>query len=272
LEPGPGGSARRECVTGAVYRVVRLEYDGRAMGRLIFGPYALPEAMEPSDRLFELAPDLDRARCTELFQRLPRLSDERVLALARHLSLTFELILFSEHRALLTSNMHLASVRESFRELEEKTRKLEEANARLTELDRLKSNFLATVSHELRTPLTSIIGYSEMLVEGLAGDLTGEQREFVSTIREKGDQLLALIKGLLDLSKLESGMASLARDYIQADRVVEDVLATVQPHARKRQVAVVERIEAGLPRVHADAGRLRQLLLNLVDNAIKFTN
>ncbi|HLV65362.1 MAG TPA: ATP-binding protein [Polyangiaceae bacterium] len=272
LDPDPRADARRECVTGAVYRVVRLEYDGHPMGRLIFGPYASPEVDGPSEQLFELAPELDRARIAELYEKLPRVADEVVLSVARHLSRTFELILFSEHRALLTSNMHLASVRESFRELEEKTRKLEEANARLTELDRLKSNFLATVSHELRTPLTSIIGYSEMLVEGLAGDLTGEQREFVSTIREKGDQLLALIKGLLDLSKLESGMASLARDYIQADRVVEDVLATVQPHARKRQVAVVERIEAGLPRVHADAGRLRQLLLNLVDNAIKFTN
>ena len=107
--------------------------------------------------------------------------------------------------------MHLAAVRESYRELEDKNTKLQQAYDRLKELDRLKSNFLATVSHELRTPLTSIIGYSEMLVEGIAGDMSDEQREFVRTIHEKGEQLLELIKGLLDLSKLESGTMSMRK-------------------------------------------------------------
>jgi signal transduction histidine kinase len=99
--------------------------------------------------------------------------------------------LFSGHRALLTSEMHVASVRESYRELGVKNDALLEAYNRLKELDRLKSNFLATVSHELRTPLTSIIGYSDMLASGLAGPLSPEQAEFVETIRSKGDHLLA---------------------------------------------------------------------------------
>jgi two-component system sensor histidine kinase BarA len=182
-----------------------------------------------------------------------------------------DLILFSGYRALLTSNMHLASVRESFRELESKNDKLQAAYDRLRELDRLKSNFLATVSHELRTPLTSIIGYSEMLVENLAGDLTDEQREFVQTIRDKGEQLLLLIKSLLDLGKLESGTMSLRKSHVDIAGLVRDVVATMAPTARKKDVDLGYEVEASLPQLWADAERLRQVLLNLTENAIKFT-
>jgi signal transduction histidine kinase len=167
--------------------------------------------------------------------------------------------------------MHLASVRESYRELEHKNDKLQIAYDRLKELDRLKSNFLATVSHELRTPLTSIIGYSEMLLEGIAGDIVGEQRDFVTTIREKGDQLLGLIKGLLDLSKLESGTMSLRKAPSDVAALVRDVAQTMTPHALKKGVVVTGEIEAGLPELWADVERLRQVLLNLTENAIKFT-
>jgi len=180
-------------------------------------------------------------------------------------------LLFSGHRALLTSNMHLATVRDSFRELEDKNDKLQTAFDRLKELDRLKSNFLATVSHELRTPLTSIIGYSEMLVEGLAGEMTAEQHEFVQTIRDKGEQLLQLIKGLLDLSKLESGTMSLRKSQTEILGLLRDVSQTMAPTARKKEVELVVDVEPGLPLIWSDAERLRQVFLNLTENAIKFT-
>jgi signal transduction histidine kinase len=171
----------------------------------------------------------------------------------------------------MASSMHMASVQESFRELSEKNRKLQEAYERLKELDRLKSNFLATVSHELRTPLTSIIGYSEMILEGIAGEINEEQREFLSTIHEKGEQLLELIKSLLDLSKLESGTMSLRRADTDCGLLAEQVVSTLTPAARKRGVAIEAKAEEGLPLLFADASRLRQVLNNLTENALKFT-
>lgn len=270
LRPDRDG-VRFECITGAEYYVVGIRYDGRAIGRMILGPYLPATLRKIPRRLMEVDPALDVKRVRELLPKMARAKQDTVKQIAAHLARTLDLILFSGHRALLTSNMHLASVRESFRELQEKNDKLQQAYDRLKELDRLKSNFLATVSHELRTPLTSIIGYSEMLNEGIAGPLSGEQKEFVDTIHNKGEQLLELIKGLLDLSKLESGTMTLRRKNTPVEAVVRDVIATVTPQALKKDVDLKVIFEAGLPEMWADAERIRQVLLNLTENAIKFT-
>jgi signal transduction histidine kinase len=167
--------------------------------------------------------------------------------------------------------MHLASVTESYRQVAEKNDGLLAANERLRELDRLKSNLLATVSHELRTPLTSIIGYSEMLREGIAGALSNEQRDFVVTIHEKGTQLLELISGLLDLSKMENGTLTLRKVPVDLGPIVLDVLQTLAPMARSRNVHLQGECDPGMPPVLGDGTRLRQVILNLADNALKFT-
>jgi signal transduction histidine kinase len=271
LDPGPGGEVSHGCVTGAVYHVVGISYDSRPLGRMILGPFLPPTVREPPASLLGIDPDLDAERATSLLYEMPRAREETVRQIARHLRKTLDLILFSGHKALLTSSMHLASVRENYRELQDKNAKLQQAYDRLKELDRLKSNFLATVSHELRTPLTSIIGYSEMLAEGIAGDMNSEQREFVQTIQEKGEQLLALIKGLLDLSKLESGTMTLRKVDMDVVPLIHDVAQTLAPTARKKQVELEFQTESGLPLLWADPERVRQVLLNLTENAIKFT-
>src|SRR5262249_56357763 len=102
----------------------------------------------------------------------------------------------------MTSDLQEATQAANYAELAEKNRKLAEALARMQEVDRMKSSFLATVSHELRTPLTSVIGYSEMLLEGLAGALAGDQKEYGEGIMEKGGQLLQLITGILEGARL----------------------------------------------------------------------
>jgi signal transduction histidine kinase len=271
LDPGPTGQASLDGVSGGRYRVVALEHDHRRVGRLVIGPYYPPTLVDIPSVLIELEPALDLDKARGLLTLAPRVTDDSMERLARHARGALDVVMFSGLKALLTGSMHLASVRESYRELQSKNDKLQMAYDRLKELDRLKSNFLATVSHELRTPLTSIIGYSEMLLEGIAGDVSGEQREFVTTIREKGEQLLTLIRGLLDLSKLESGTMSLRKGPLEVAPLVRDVAQTMQPHAKKKGILLAAEVEAGLPQLWADGERLRQVLLNLVENAIKFT-
>jgi signal transduction histidine kinase len=270
-DAGPAGDVLYPCFTGAAYRVIALEYDGRRVGRLIAGPFLPAHIMEPPAELYAIEPEIAKDRATALLAKMPRAKPETITRIAGHLRSALDLILFSGHKAHVTSKMHLASVRESYRQLEDKTAKLQEAFDRLKELDRLKSNFLATVSHELRTPLTSIIGYGEMLYEGLAGDLNPEQKEYVSTIRNKGEQLLSLIKSLLDLGKLESGTIRVATQAVRITEVLDQVVSTVTPAARKKNVRVSLEVSENLPELRADPERLRQVFLNLVDNALKFT-
>ena len=236
---------------GDRYRVLPFEYDGRAVGAIVIGPYSLPE---------------DAASTS------PALPPRTLESLCRHLQRVLDLVVWSGHKALLTSTMHLATMRESYRELQEKNEKLNEAYERLKELDRLKSNFIATVSHELRTPLTSIMGYSEMLAEGIGGPLNDEQADFVATIRTKSDQLLGLIVSLLDMSKLESGTFFVKPEAVPIVELLSDVVATLAPTASKKGVTLSVDTDGGaLPPVHGDVDRLRQVFLNLTENAVKFT-
>jgi two-component system, NarL family, sensor histidine kinase BarA len=271
LDAGEAGDALQSCFTGAHYRVVAIEYDGRRIGRLIVGPYLPATTAEAPPSLLQIDSALVPERAKSLLLKMPRAREETIARIAQHLKATLDLILFSGHKALLTSTMHLASVKESYRELQEKNAKLQETYDRLKELDRLKSNFLATVSHELRTPLTSIIGYSEMLSEGIAGELHGEQKEFVGTIHEKGEQLLQLIMSLLDLSKLESGTLSMKRKPTAIAPVLAEVVSTISPSARKKGVTLKLETDPKLVELRADPERLRQVFINLCDNALKFT-
>jgi two-component system, NarL family, sensor histidine kinase BarA len=273
LDPGDAGDVTHPCFTGAIYRVIALEYDGRRVGRMIVGPFLGSSASlnEPPKSLLAVDPGIEAERAKSLLVKMPRAKPETVTRIAHHLGSALDLILFSGHKAHVTNKMHLASVRESYRQLEEKTARLQEAFDRLKELDKLKSSFLATVSHELRTPLTSIIGYSEMLSEGLAGELNPEQIEFVKTIHDKGEQLLSLIMGLLDLGKLESGTMRMAMKPIRIDPVLSEVVSTLTPTARKKSVSLVLDVSGDLSELRGDPERLRQVFINLVENAIKFT-
>jgi signal transduction histidine kinase len=259
------------CFTGAVYHIVPIIYDGRQLGRIIIGPFLPADLGAVPDSLLRTDPKIDPERARLALAEMPRVREQTAVRIGSHLRGVLDLILFSGHKAQLTSTMHLATVRENYRELGEKNARLQEAFDKLKELDRLKSNFLATVSHELRTPLTSIIGYSEMLEAGIAGELTPEQGGFVETIRSKGELLLQLISSLLDLNKLERGQLRLNPEYIDPRALLAEVRETLLPEAEKRKIKLEAVWHDDVPVIQADPVRLRQIITNLASNALKFT-
>ncbi|MEO8607075.1 MAG: GAF domain-containing protein [Chloroflexota bacterium] len=148
-------------------------------------------------------------------------------------------------------------------------------NARLYEqalaANRLKTEFLANISHELRTPLNAIIGYSELLLSQVYGELNQKQIDRLNRVNTGGKHLLELINDVLDLSKIEAGQMEIALAPMNVADVVYDAVADLTPQAEVKGLNLNLHINPDLPTIHADAQRLRQILTNLLDNAVKFT-
>ncbi len=227
--------------SGRRFLISQLVHEGDTIGRMVVGPFT---------------DDFDEARAHRVAAHLQRVADGFIT---------------EGIKRAMSSRMHMATVEEANRELTEKNRRLAQAVERLQEADRVKSNFLATVSHELRTPLTSVIGYSEMLLEGIAGPLNPEQRDYVKTVMEKGDQLLQLITGILDISRMEAGQMKFDKQPFDLAEVASVALSTIAPHARGKKLHLSISLPEDLPRLHGDRDKIRQVLLNLLGNAVKFT-
>jgi len=145
-------------------------------------------------------------------------------------------------------------------------------NEELTHLDQLKSDFMATMSHELRTPLTSIIGYSDMLLSGMTGELNEKQSAFLDSILKGGEALLGLINDILDLTKIEAGRLELQFESVDLRAALLGVLPVVKPRAEDKRIRISTFLPTDLPLVWADPGKFNQILLNLITNGIKYTH
>jgi signal transduction histidine kinase/CheY-like chemotaxis protein len=168
-------------------------------------------------------------------------------------------------------------VRERTAELEAAKREVEEfshsvllAKEEVERGSKFKDQFLSTMSHELRTPLNAVLGFSDLLADERYGPLSEKQRRYINHIHTGGKHLLTLISDILDLSKIEAGRMELAIENLSAQGAFSEVLSVMQPLADKKSQALSAKAEGGLA-VRADATRFKQVLMNLIGNAIKFT-
>jgi signal transduction histidine kinase len=166
---------------------------------------------------------------------------------------------FAAHSVLAIQNARL------FREIEEKSREL-------TEASKHKSQFLANMSHELRTPLNAILGYTELILDSIYGEPSEKMRAVLERLQSNGRHLLGLINDVLDLSKIEAGQLTLSLDDYSLSDLVHGVVSAVEPLAAEKRLALTAQVAPDLPAGRGDGRRLSQVLLNLVGNAIKFTD
>lgn len=166
----------------------------------------------------------------------------------------------------------LAHRRQLEDEVASRTEELRRSNEELLQATRAKDRFLASMSHELRTPLNSVIGFSDILLSGLAGEVNEEQVRQLVMVNNAGKHLLSLINQVLDLAKIEAGQAEVISESFDPCDLVEDVVGLVSAQAESHGLSVVAVCEPGAPRIVSDRQRVLQILLNLAGNAVKFTS
>ena len=156
--------------------------------------------------------------------------------------------------------------------LQDKTILLERANRELRELDKLKSAFLANMSHELRTPMNSIIGYTDLMIDRIDGEINDEQEKSLRKVRNNAQHLLQLINDILDMAKIESGKIELDPRPVHVKSLIESVATIFEPTIGKKGLTLKLEIEPELPQIHVDEDKVRQIFINLLSNGIKFTD
>jgi PAS domain S-box-containing protein len=142
----------------------------------------------------------------------------------------------------------------------------------LKEVDKLKSQFLANMSHELRTPLNSIIGFSRVILKGIDGPITEMQQQDLTAIYNSGQHLLGLINDILDLARIEAGKMELNFEEVRLPEIIHSVFSTAKGLVKEKPIQLIEKVPADIPPIRGDAMRVRQVLLNLISNAAKFTD
>jgi len=174
-----------------------------------------------------------------------------------------------------TFNQMAARLRDSYNSLEqqvaERTRELGDAITQLESASRHKSDFLANMSHELRTPLNAIIGFSEVLVERMFGDINAKQKEYLQDILSSGRHLLSLINDILDISKVEAGRMELQPAPTDLRFVLQNSVSLVRERATRQGISLDLDVDGTVGTIAADERRVKQILFNLLSNALKFT-
>ena len=173
------------------------------------------------------------------------------------------------HTAVAIENAILYNRMEEM--VRERTRELEEARKIAEDANKAKSEFLSNMSHELRTPLNSIIGFSEVMKDGSTGELAPDQQAYIKDIWESGRHLLRIINNILDLSKIEAGMMELELDEFYLGELLEGSLSLFRDRAQKKRLTLSTQISDDIGLVFADKTKIKQVALNLLANAVKFT-
>ena len=235
------------------------------------GVLAEGDAQALGDSIRRVVDDM-QAREEELLTERSKVEAASAERLMRDVTLGFVATLVVAGMAAAVLRRNFVERARAARALQEAKEQAEDARTRAEQASRAKSDFLARMSHELRTPLNSIIGFSNVLLKNRGGSLRQQEMVYLQRILANGKQLLALINDILDLSKVEAGRVQLEREPVALDALIDDLVAGFEGQLQERDgVHLVADIPGPVAPITTDAAKLQQVLLNLIGNALKFT-
>lgn len=248
-------------------------------GRFLFVNRAWKEALDYTDEeikelhVFDIVHPDSRPHCIAMFhdilQGIPVSNCETVFVskTGRHIAVQGSMNCRIENGVAVATR----AIFRDITEYKQAAQELQHAKERAEEANRTKSQFLANMSHELRTPLNSVIGFANILYKNKYNTLSGRDLNFLSKIISNGKHLLNLINGILDLSKVEAGRMEIQRTPVSLDKLIHETLALLESQVRGRPIRLEANIPRNLSSIDTDSEKLRQILINLIGNAIKFT-
>jgi len=260
------------CFSGAEYRIVPIHYATDVVGKVVFGPFLPTTVTGPPAHFLAMDPGLDARAAWEKTVRFRKMSPTLAEKVARNLATVIEVMSFVGFKGQMTTDMHVESITEAYAELEAKNKALEASVHTLQGLNEERSTFLARISDQVKKPLTNLIGYAEMLAEGIGGDVTEDQTEFLGTMIAQGELILGLAETMDELSLIERGQINIAPHSASIEELLMSVLDFGQKQGELHDVEVeILPADPDLPKLWVDEDRIRSILLRIIDNAVKFT-
>jgi signal transduction histidine kinase len=198
----------------------------------------------------------DKEKLDRLIQDRTRELNEKILELKQSEAATLSI---------------LEDLHETVEQLKKSKREIKQQNLKLKKLDKIKSNFLNITSHELRTPMSAIKGYIQMIIKQTLGNTTDEQQKALDTVLRNINRLDNLIQDILDISRLESGAMKFIPEKTHIPTLLNETVETMKFPSQEKNIKINTKLEANLPQITIDAGRIKQVMMNIINNAIKFS-
>jgi two-component system sensor histidine kinase BarA len=260
------------CFSGAEYRSVPIHSGTDVVGKVVFGPFLPADVKGPPAQFLAMDARVDAEKAWEHTQAFRRMSPILAEKVAANLATVLEVMSFVGFKGQMTTDMHVESITEAYAELESKNAALEETVQRLSRAGDQRSQFLARVSAELEGPLTNIIGYAEMLSEGMWGEVNDDQAEFLRSIMDQGEQMMSVTQTMGELALIERGQLELMADEVSVADLIERITPVAMRLSGQHDVSVdILPLPADLAPAYVDEERIVSALGHIIANAILFT-
>jgi PAS domain S-box-containing protein len=242
--------------------------------------HSMKEANDSSDFNLLLYPDPEKRRkALDGLNQLSKPGDiyktETMIhtkgGIDRDVLISTTIVLHKNRKMFLSAYRDITERKKTEEALKNYQRKIELQNIKLKKLDKIKSDFLNVTSHELRTPMSAIKGYIQMILKQTLGDVTEEQEKALDVVLRNTNRLDNLIQDILDISRLESGTMKFLPEQTDLEKMVNEAVETMQPNAETKNMIINEDIEGNLPNLIIDSERIKQVIVNIVNNALKFS-